>query len=455
MTDNFDFDLFVIGAGSGGVRAARVAAAEGARVAIAEEYRIGGTCVIRGCVPKKFLVYAADYGRALAEAEGYGWHMKNRRFDWPTLLRGVHGEVDRLSAIYERNLANSGVTIFRERAELAGAQELRLTTSGREIRAQKILIASGGKPWRPLDLPGQELAITSDDVFHLKTLPRSIVIAGGGYIALEFACIFNGLGVDTTLLYRGEKILRGFDADIRDFITAELQRLGIKLIPGDVFARIEKTADGLASTLVHGGRIGSDQVMLAIGRVPQTQNLGLERAGVQIDPAGAIIVDEWSKTTGAHCWAVGDVTNRLNLTPVAIREGQCFAETEFRNHPVFFDHRDVATAVFTRPPIGVVGLAGNEARAQFGAVDIYRTRFKPMKFALAGNGEQMLMKLVVRQSDQRVVGCHIAGIDAPEMIQLAAVAIKAGLTKAQFDATCAVHPTVAEELVTMRDKVGD
>lgn len=453
MTGSVEFDLFVIGAGSGGVRAARVAAGAGARVAIAEEYRIGGTCVIRGCVPKKLLVYAAEYGRALSEAGGYGWHTENRRFDWATLLGAVHGEVDRLSAIYERNLEGSGVTIFRERAELTGPQEIRLIPSGRTIRAGTILIATGGRPWRPLALPGQELAITSNEVFHLKTLPRSILIAGGGYIALEFACIFNGLGVDTTILYRGRKLLRGFDEDVRDFIEAELRRLGIKLILCDVFARIDKTAEGLTSRLVHGGRIETDQVMLAIGRVPQTSNLGLEHAGIEVDSAGAIKVDQWSKTTGSHCWAVGDVTNRLNLTPVAIREGQCFAETLFRNNPVVFDRKDVATAVFTRPPIGVVGLAEHEARAQFGAVDIYRTRFRPMKFVLAGSSEQMLMKLVVRQSDQRVVGCHIAGVDAPEMIQLAAVAVKAGLTKAQFDDTCAVHPTVAEEMVTLRSKV--
>lgn len=448
----FDYDLFVIGAGSGGVRAARMSAQKGARVAIAEEYRVGGTCVIRGCVPKKFLVYASAYAKSFEMAKGYGWTVKDASFDWSTLCDAVHAEVDRLSGIYWRNLSNSGVEIIEDRAVFEDAHTLRLEKSGKTVTAGHILIATGGTP-SGLDIPGGDLAISSNEAFHLETLPESIVIAGGGYIACEFAQIFAGLGVKTCLVYRGDTVLRGFDDDIRAHIHEELKKFGVRVVTHANFTKISKGKDGKKRVeLDNGEHVDCTEVMLAVGRNPLTKGLGLDTVGVEIDDTGAIKVDAYSQTSVDHIYAVGDVTNRINLTPVAIREGAAFAETVFGATATAFDHNDVASAVFTQPPVGSVGLSEHDARQKFGEIDIYKTVFRPMKNILGNSDSRMLMKLVVKADDQRVVGVHIAGDDAPEIIQAVGIAVKAGLTKAQFDAACAVHPTVAEELVTMKDK---
>jgi glutathione reductase (NADPH) len=449
----FDFDLFVIGAGSGGVRAARVAAMSGARVAAAEEYRIGGTCVIRGCVPKKFLVYASEYGQALKDMAGYGWRTQ-ARFDWATLRDNVAGDVGRLSQIYEANLRKSNAQIFEERAELADAHTVRLA-SGRTVSAERILIAAGGRPVRPHDVPGQEHAIVSDDAFNLPALPARIVIVGGGYIACEFAHIFHGLGVDVTLVYRGGQILRGFDDDIRAHVHDEMVRVGIKVRCENNVVAIEKAGGAYRCAMLAGDAVEADLVMFAIGRAPHTEGLGLDSAGVLVKPNGAVAVNEYSQTNVPSIYAVGDVTDRINLTPVAIREGHAFADTIFNNKPTAFNHADVPSAVFTRPSVGVVGLTEAQARAAHHKIDIYKTSFRPMKHVLAGKHERMLMKLVVCCADDVVLGVHMAGADAPELAQLAAIAVKAKLTKAQWDATCALHPTVAEELVTLRERARD
>ena len=452
---SYDFDLFVIGAGSGGVRAARRAAMTGAKVAVSEEYRIGGTCVIRGCVPKKFMVYASEFGKAIENARGFGWTADNVRYDHTVFMNAMHAEVDRLSGIYLRNLNNSGVSVFEERAEFVDAHTLRLTKSGRTITADKILIATGGTPWRPSpeELPGVEHTITSNEIFHIDTLPEHIVIAGGGYIAVEFAGVFAGLGVKTCLVYRGETVLRGFDDDVRTHVHEELKRRGVRVITQAVFEKIDKLDSGrLCVALSNGQKIESDVIAMAVGRVPAVEGLGLNTVGLEQGKNGAIKVDQFSKTNIENIWAVGDVTDRMNLTPVAIREGQAFTETVFNDNPDFFDYENVPTAVFTQPPVGTVGMTEVEARRAFGKVDIYKTKFRPMKDMLTGDEERVLMKLVVRESDQVVVGCHIVGPDAPEMIQTVAIAVKMGATKADFDRTCALHPSIAEELVTMREK---
>jgi glutathione reductase (NADPH) len=448
----YDYDLFVIGAGSGGVRAARLAAMTGARVAVAEEHRVGGTCVIRGCVPKKFMVYASEFSTAFKAAEGFGWSHCEMTFDWPKFIEAKDVEIARLSGIYVNNLQNAGADLVHARAELQDAHTVKLMDTGQHLTADKILIATGGRPWTPKDLPGIEHAITSNEAFHLPELPKRIIIVGGGYIAVEFAGIFNGLGVDTTLMYRGANILRGFDNDVRGHLTAEIEKRGIKVILGCEHASIEKGPTGLISHLSSGHAHESDVVMHATGREPYTAGLGLEAAGVALNDKGAVIVDDYSKTNVDNIWAVGDVTDRINLTPVAIREGAAFAQTVFGGVPTAFDHEMVASAVFSQPPIGSVGLAEADARHQHGKVDIYRAVFRPMKSTFYGGEDRMLMKLVVDAASQKVVGCHIVGPDAPEMIQMAAIAIKLGVTKQQWDATCAVHPTAAEELVTMREK---
>ena len=448
----FDYDLFVIGAGSGGVRAARMSAAFGATVAIAEEYRIGGTCVIRGCVPKKLLIYASEFGHEMADiAPGYGWTFEGAKFDWATLRDNVAAEVDRLSGIYARNLRNSGVEVIEARAELTGPNEVKLST-GATITAKTILIATGGKPAIPTDVPGIEHAITSNEIFLLDNLPKSILIAGGGYIAVEFAFLLKGLGVDVTLLYRGDTVLRGFDDDVRLQVHGELKRKGVRVITHCVLASIEKTDAGLSVHLANGQNVGVEALMLAIGRVPYSDGLGCEAAGVALQPNGAIAVDAYSQTSVPSIYAVGDVTDRMNLTPVAIREGSCFAHTVFGGQPMAFDHETIATAVFSQPPTGTVGLSEADARAKYGPVDIYKTTFRPMRYVMPNDETRMLMKLIVRPSDDVVIGCHIVGPDAAEIIQAVGIAVKCGLTKAQFDATCAVHPTVAEELVTMKEK---
>jgi glutathione reductase (NADPH) len=453
----YDYDLFVIGAGSGGVRAARLTALGGKRVAVAEEHRVGGTCVIRGCVPKKFMVMASDFAHSFEIAEGYGWTI-DASFDWPKFIETKDVEIARLSGIYVANLGKAGVELIHGRAVLKDAHTVVIAGKGEDggdltVTAERILIATGGRPWMPDDLPGIEHAISSEEAFHLAELPKRILIAGGGYIAVEFAGIFAGLGVETTLIYRGPNILRGFDDDVRAHLAAELDKRGIKVILGCQHKEIRKADGGLLNVLENGMELETDVVMFATGRVPHVKGLGLEAAGVELDDDGAIKVDELSKTTAANIWAIGDVTDRMNLTPVAIREAVAFHETVYRDNPQAFDYEAVATAVFSQPPVGVVGLSENEARRAFeGAVDVYVTRFRPMKYAFTGSDERMLMKLVVHAGTDRVVGVHIVGPEAPEMIQLAAIAVKAGLTKAQWDATCAVHPTMAEELVTLKVK---
>jgi glutathione reductase (NADPH) len=451
MPETYDYDLFVIGAGSGGVRAARLTALGGKRVGIAEEYRYGGTCVVRGCVPKKFMVYASEFSHIFETARGYGWTVDNPTFDWPTFLEAKDVEIGRLSGIYAANLGKAGVDTFHARAVLKDAHTIDMGDKG-TVTAEKILIATGGRPWVPEDLPGIEHVITSEEAFHLPQLPKSIMIAGGGYIAVEFAGIFAGLGVETTLVYRGPNILRGFDDDVRAHMAGEIEKRGIKVVLGCQHESIEKTETGLVSHLGNGMTLETEQIMFATGRVPHVKGLGLDKAGVELTEHGAIKVDGHSKTTADNIWAIGDVTDRMNLTPVAIREAVAFHETVFKNNPQAFDYEAVPTAVFSQPPVGVVGLTESEARKACGEIDVYLTRFRPMKTAFYGDDERTLMKLVVRAADDRVVGCHIVGPDAPEMIQLAGIAVKAGLTKAQWDATCAVHPSAAEELVTMRDK---
>ena len=453
----YDYDLFVIGAGSGGVRAARLASLEGKRVAVAEEYRVGGTCVIRGCVPKKFMVYASDFAHEFKIAEGYGWTVGEPTFDWHSFIESKDVEIARLSGIYAANLAKAGADLIHGRAVLKDAHTVEVTKEGQETRtitADQILIATGGRPWAP-PIPGRELGITSDEAFHLPELPKRILIAGGGYIAVEFAGIFAGLGVETTLIYRGPNILRGFDDDVRAHLADQIQKRGIKVILGCEHEAIEKTETGLANRLKNGMTIETDVVMFATGRTPYVAGLGLETAGVELTESGAIKVDEYSRTTAPNIWAVGDVTDRVNLTPVAIREAVAFVETAFKNNPSKMDYADIPTAVFSQPPVGVVGLTEHDARQKYGKVDVYMTRFRSMRYAFAGGEERMLMKLIVRQDNDVVVGVHIVGPDGPEMIQLAGIAVRAGLTKAQWDATCAVHPTAAEELVTLREKYQD
>ena len=447
----YDYDLFVIGAGSGGVRAARLAAMSGAKVMVAEEHRVGGTCVIRGCVPKKFMVYASEFAHSFKMAGGYGWTVGETSFDWPGFIAEKDKEIARLSGIYVRNLQNAGAELVHGRARLLDAHTVEVEGRG-TTTADKILISTGAWPWMPQSLPGVEHAITSNEAFHLPELPKRIVIAGGGYIALEFAGIFNGLGVETTLVHRGPNVLRGFDDDIRAHIAEEMERRGIKVILAAQHESIEKTDTGFVSRFTNGHHCESDVVMFALGRVPHVDGLGLEAAGVKLAENGAVVVDDFSQTSVENIWAVGDVTNRVNLTPVAIREGHAFADTVFNNRPTRFDHEMVASAVFSQPPIGSVGLSEADARHKLGKVDIYLARFRPMKYALTGYSERSLVKLVVEAATEKVVGCHVVGPDAPEIIQLAAVAMKMGVTKSQWDSTCAVHPTLAEELVTLREK---
>ena len=451
MSD-YDYDLFVIGGGSGGVRAARIASQHGAKVGIAEEYRFGGTCVIRGCVPKKLLVYASHFAESFEDAVGFGWTTRKVEFDWWTLISNKDKEVDRLNKAYITNLEKAGVELFNSRAELRDAHSVFLINEQRHVTAKYILIATGGTPNVDEKLPGVEHVITSNEAFHLEDLPESIVVAGGGYIAVEFAGIFAGLGVNTTLLYRGEKILRGFDDDVRDHLTSEMTKKGVEIICGEVFTKIEKDGDTLKGTLASGDVLEAGQIMFAIGRTPYTNGLGLEHAGVKTKDNGAIVVDEYSKTSINHIYAVGDVTDRVALTPVAIREGHAFADTVFGGKDIKVDHSLIPTAVFSQPEIGTVGLTEAQAREKFGEVDIYKSTFRPMKHTLSGRDEKMLMKLIVEPKSDKVVGCHIIGLDAGEMAQLLGISVKLGATKADFDSTMAVHPTASEELVTMRAK---
>ena len=443
------YDLVVIGAGSGGVRAARIAGGYGAKVAVVEEYRVGGTCVIRGCVPKKLFVYGARFKELFEVAPSFGWTV-DASFDWPTLVANKDKEIDRLEKAYVSGLDGAKVEIIRDRAVLSGPNSVKLR-SGRELRAKTVLVATGAAPHIP-DIPGKELGITSNEAFHLERLPSRIVIVGGGYIAVEFAGIFSGLGVETVLVYRGEQILRGFDDDVRNHLAAEMKKKGIEIRTASDVAAIEASGSGVRVTLNTGAQFGAGQVMFATGRIPNVMGLGLDHAGVEMTPHMAVKVDAYSRTSVPSIYAVGDVTNRVNLTPVAIREGHAFADTVFGGKDVKVDHSLVPTAVFSQPEIGTVGLTETQARQGFAKVDIYKTSFRPMKHTLSGRDERMLMKLIVDGDTDRVLGCHICGPDAGEMAQLLGIAVRLGAKKSDFDATLAVHPTAAEELVTMREK---
>lgn len=446
----FDYDLFVIGGGSGGVRAGRLAGAMGKRVGLAEEYRMGGTCVIRGCVPKKLFVYASQFPEHFEAAAGFGWSVGETSFDWPTLIANKDREIARLEGLYRHGLDNSHVEIFDSRALLIDDHTIEILKTGRRVTADQLLVAVGGHPNPHVALPGYELCISSNEAFHLEQLPKAIVIAGGGYIAVEFANIFHGLGVDVTLIYRGREILSRFDHDLRQLLHEAMVAKGIKIRCGEILKEVKRRDGGrLDVHLSSGDNLVADQVMLAIGRVPNTRMLGLEQAGVEVDELGAIKVDDYSRTNIANIWAVGDVTNRVQLTPVAIHEAMCFLETAFRNNPTKPDHRSIATAVFSQPEIGTVGLSEEEAGKEFGEVEIYRALFRPMRHTLSGAKDRMLTKLVVDAASRKVVGAHILGPDAGEMAQLLAIPIKAGCTKDDFDRTMAVHPTASEELVTM------
>jgi glutathione reductase (NADPH) len=450
---DFDVDLFVIGGGSGGVRAARIAAGYGARVMVAEEYRMGGTCVIRGCVPKKLLVLASHIHFEIEDAAGFGWTIPPVTFDWPTLIANKDKEIARLEGIYIANVEKTGARIVKTRAVFEDAHTLRLAT-GEAVTAKYVMIATGGTPNHGPAIPGIEHVISSNEVFHLPTLPKRIVIQGGGYIALEFACIFAGFGSNVTLVYRGDNILRGFDDDVRAHVRAEMEKEGITILTGCTINRIDKVDKRTTEFTTHlsnGSSIASDQVMFAIGRHPNVANLGLEKTGVAINPNnGGIAVDGFSRTSVPNIYAIGDVTHRTNLTPVAIREGHAFADTVFGKRPVEVDHADIPTAVFSQPEVGTVGLTEAQARAHFSHVDIYKTDFRPIKSTMSGRDTRVLMKLVVDGTTDRVVGCHIVGDGAAEIVQVLGIAVKMKATKADFDATMALHPTAAEELVTMR-----
>ncbi len=450
MADH-DVDLFVIGAGSGGVRAARIASSYGARVMIAEEYRVGGTCVIRGCVPKKLLVYASRFSDEFEDAAGYGWTVPQPTFHWPTLIANKDREIARLEAAYITTLERFNVKLVKSRAVLEDAHTVRLLSSGARVRAETILIATGAAPFHGAQIAGLEHVISSNEAFHLPQLPKRILIQGGGYIAVEFAGIFAGLGSQVTLVYRGENILRGFDDDVREHLRREMERRGIKIITRQTVAAIEKVDHGYDVELSDNEQIMADLVMFATGRKPNVHGLGLETVGVKLSESGGVAVDAYSKTSVENIYAVGDVTNRINLTPVAIREGHAFADTVFGGNPTPVDHSNVPTAVFSEPEVGVVGLTEVQARERLAKVDIYKTSFRPMKATLAGRDTRVFMKLVVDGITDRVVGCHIVGPDAGDLIQVVGIAVKMGATKADFDATMAVHPTAAEELVTMRE----
>jgi glutathione reductase (NADPH) len=447
-----DVDLFVIGAGSGGVRAARVAGGYGARVMIAEEYRVGGTCVIRGCVPKKLLVYASRFSEEFEDAAGYGWTVVPPTFHWSSLIANKDREIARLETAYINTLERNNVELVESRAVIEDAHTVRLLASGAHVRAETILIATGAWPHYGPKIPGLEHVISSNEAFHLDELPKRIVIQGGGYIAVEFACIFHGLGSEVTLVYRGENILRGFDDDVREHLRNEMRNRGIAVTCGHTVSAVEKSGDEYVAKLSGGGVIPADKVMFAIGRRPNTMSLGLESVHLKIHAHGGIDVDQYSRTSVPNIYAVGDITNRVNLTPVAIREGHAFADTVYGGKATSVDHTHVPTAVFSEPELGVIGLTEAQARDRLDKVDIYKTSFRPMKATLSGRDTRSFMKLVVDGVSDRVVGCHIAGPDAGELIQVIGIAVKMGATKADFDATMAVHPTAAEELVTLREK---
>ena len=445
----YDFDLLTIGAGSGGVASSRRAGNYGARVAICEELRVGGTCVLRGCVPKKLLVYGAQFADAFADAEGFGWTVPPADFDWPKLIAAKDKEIGRLSQIYINMLNNSSVEIINGHAALADAHTVEV--AGRNYTAENILIATGSWPETP-DIPGIEHVISSNEALDLEKLPRRIVIVGGGYIAVEFAGIFSGFGSEVVELIRRPELLYGFDDDIRVALGEEMRLRGVDIRGRTQVAQIDKTARGYLVTTTAGNTIETDLVMYATGRRPNTKGMGLAEVGVRINEAGAVIVDEWQRSSVPNIYAIGDVTDRINLTPVAIAEGRAIAETLYNNNPTKMDHTHVPSAVFSQPPIGAVGLTEERACREYGEVDVYMARFKPMKNTLSGREERTLMKLVVDANTDRVLGCHMLGPDAPEIIQGLAVAVKCGATKRQFDQTVGIHPSAAEEFVTMREK---
>jgi glutathione reductase (NADPH) len=446
----YDFDMFTIGAGSGGVASSRRAGSYGAKVAICEDSRVGGTCVIRGCVPKKLLVYGAQFADAFVEAAGFGWTLAPPVHDWASLIAAKNKEIDRLEDVYRDLLKNSGVSLIEGRGRLVDAHTVEV--GGKRFTAANILVATGAHPVLPA-IPGIEHAITSNEALDLGVLPRRVVIVGGGYVAVEFAGIFHNLGAEVRLVIRGEELLNGFDDDVRVCLAQELRGRGIEIHARTQVTRIDKRQHGVDLATASGESLSADLVMYATGRKPNTRGMGLAEAGVQLNKANAVAVDEWSRTTVPHIYAVGDVTDRLNLTPVAIAEGRALAESLFNDNPIKIDHANVATAVFSQPPIGTVGLTEREARQIHGAIDVYRSRFKPMKHTLSGRDERTLMKLVVDRASDRVLGCHMLGTDAPEIIQGLAIAVTCGATKRQFDRTIGIHPTAAEEFVTMRDKV--
>ncbi len=450
MAPRYDLDLFVIGAGSGGVRASRIAATHGARVAVAEELYLGGTCVNVGCIPKKLLVYASEFGELGEEAAGFGWEFGQPVFDWAKLIANKDREIARLNGIYERLLTNAGAEIIRGHAAIVGPHTVAI--AGRRITAENILVATGSWPTKP-EVPGAELGVTSNEAFHLTQLPRRVVIVGGGYIAVEFAGIFKGLGAQVTLVHRGAQMLRGFDDDLRIALADEMRKRGFDLRLETNVARLERiNAEELRATLTDGTEVAANLVLFATGRHPKSQGFGLEDAGVALDARGAVIVDEHWQTSVPQIYAIGDLTNRKNLTPVAIAEGHALADSLFGGRPRTLDYENIASAVFSQPPIATVGLTEADARTRYGAVEVYRSGFKPLKHTLTGRDERALMKLVVEQQGGRVVGAHMMGPDAGEIIQGIAIAIKCGATKAQFDATIGIHPTAAEEFVTMRER---
>lgn len=447
----YDFDLFTIGAGSGGVAASRRAGAYGARVAICEERRIGGTCVLRGCVPKKLLVYASHIRSELADAAGYGWDIGEASLDWGRMIESKDKELDRLEGIYRRMLANGNVETHEGRGVIVDPHTVEV--EGRTFTAERILVATGGWPTMP-EVPGIEHAITSNEALDLKEVPKRVAIVGGGYIGVEFAGIWNGAGSEVTVILRGDTVLRGFDHDVRTTLFEEMGKEGVDVRCGTRVNAIEKSDAGLDLRLDRGEHLQVDQVLFATGRHPHSRNLGLEQAGVKTNAAGAIIVDEWSKTSTPGIWAVGDVTTRMTLTPVAIADGRAFVETEFNDNPTPVDHGAVPTAVFSQPPVGTVGLTEGQARdLETGPIDVYRSKFRPMKFVLPGRDSKTMMKLVVERETDRVLGLHMVGPDAAEIVQGFAVALKAGATKKQFDATIGIHPSSAEEFVTMATPV--
>jgi glutathione reductase (NADPH) len=451
-----DYDLFVIGGGSGGVRASRMAALGGAKVALAEEWRMGGTCVIRGCIPKKLLVYASQFSENVKDAAGYGWDFGQARFDWPTLIANKDKEIARLEGLYTTNVEKSGVTIYQDRAVFEDPHTLLLVNSGKRVTADKILIATGNRPTREMGtdrvVGGGELCITSDEAFHLKQLPPRIVIAGGGYIAVEFAHIFNGLGSEVTMVCRRDRPLFGFDEDMREALTNSLQERGIRLLAHSQFTMVERRGPCLHVETNKGAVIECEEIMLAIGRTPNTAALHVEKAGVELGKRGEVKVDEYSRTSAPHVYAVGDVTDRVQLTPIAIHEAMCFVETAFNDNPTKPDHLHVPSAVFSTPELAGIGLTETKALMKGFSIDVYKSTFKPLLHTLGGRPVRTYIKLIVDAKTDKVLGCHIFGDHAAEIIQVVAVCLKMGATKQDFDSTIALHPTAAEELVTMRTK---